>query len=315
MPNMDINYSIIIPHYNIPDLLMRCIKSIPVREDVQVIVVDDCSPDAETYLERYPELSRPYLEFYSTEKGGSAGRARNVGLQHAKGKWLVFADADDFFGDSISDILDLCIDRTEDILYFDFDVVYNNDISHKAKRESWLKYLLDQYKETGNSLDIRMRSYVVWAKMFKRLFVEENSIRFDEIRYSNDCVFSTKAGMYSSNVAFVDRLLYILTESDDSLTSKRHVNRKSMEIRLDTELRVLSIWKKCSYDTPYKPYRFYLNNLFDISPLATYSYIKRIMHEDNKTAKDMLFILGQSRALFSKVVLYLLYSASLGFRL
>ena len=35
-------YSIIIPHYNIPDLLRRCLESIPQRDDVQVIVVDDC---------------------------------------------------------------------------------------------------------------------------------------------------------------------------------------------------------------------------------------------------------------------------------
>ncbi|MBQ5474281.1 MAG: glycosyltransferase, partial [Lachnospiraceae bacterium] len=54
-------FSIIIPHYNIPDLLMRCLKSIPVSEDIQVIVVDDNSTDADTYLERFPELSRPYL--------------------------------------------------------------------------------------------------------------------------------------------------------------------------------------------------------------------------------------------------------------
>lgn len=43
------SFSIIIPHYDIPDLLMRCLKSIPVSEDIQVIVVDDNSSDADTY--------------------------------------------------------------------------------------------------------------------------------------------------------------------------------------------------------------------------------------------------------------------------
>ena len=62
-------FSIIIPHKNIPDLLMRCLKSIPVSEDIQVIVVDDNSADADTYLDNYPELSRPYLEFIRTTKG------------------------------------------------------------------------------------------------------------------------------------------------------------------------------------------------------------------------------------------------------
>ena len=78
-------FSIIIPHKEIPDLLMRCLRSIPVSEDIQVIVVDDNSADADTYLDTYPELSRPYLEFIRTKTGGGAGYARNVGLDHAKG--------------------------------------------------------------------------------------------------------------------------------------------------------------------------------------------------------------------------------------
>ena len=54
--------SIIIPHKDIPDLLMRCLRSIPVSEDILVIVVDDNSADADTYLDRYPELSRPLFK-------------------------------------------------------------------------------------------------------------------------------------------------------------------------------------------------------------------------------------------------------------
>jgi len=55
-------FSIIIPHKEIPDLLMRCLRSIPVSEDIQVIVVDDNSADADTYLDRYPELSCPLFK-------------------------------------------------------------------------------------------------------------------------------------------------------------------------------------------------------------------------------------------------------------
>ena len=52
--NMDVKYSIIIPHYNNPELLMRCLKSIPVSEDIQVIVVDDNSPNADTAQRQTP---------------------------------------------------------------------------------------------------------------------------------------------------------------------------------------------------------------------------------------------------------------------
>ena len=103
MKTMTPSFSIIIPHKEIPDLLLRCLKSIPVSEDIQVIVVDDSSADADTYLDRYPDLSRPYLEFIRTTKGGGAGYARNVALGHAEGRWILFADADDFFVDDLNE--------------------------------------------------------------------------------------------------------------------------------------------------------------------------------------------------------------------
>lgn len=91
------NFTIIVPHYNTPQLLERCIASIPGREDVQIIVVDDCSFDTSELCETFEKLKlRHNFELYRTPQGGSAGRARNIGLDHAKGKWLIFADADDF---------------------------------------------------------------------------------------------------------------------------------------------------------------------------------------------------------------------------
>jgi hypothetical protein len=52
------SFSIIIPHFNIPDLQMRCLKSIPISKDIQVIVVDDNNLGLDTYLHNYPVLLR-----------------------------------------------------------------------------------------------------------------------------------------------------------------------------------------------------------------------------------------------------------------
>lgn len=89
----EINYSIIIPHKNSTVLLERCLKSIPCRKDVQVIVVDDNSENQE-------ELNAVVGGFSQVEliltQGGGAGHARNEGLKYIRGKWVLFADADDF---------------------------------------------------------------------------------------------------------------------------------------------------------------------------------------------------------------------------
>ena len=49
-----IKYSIIIPHYDIPDLLLRCVKSIPEHKDIQIIIVDDNSPNAKNRIAQFP---------------------------------------------------------------------------------------------------------------------------------------------------------------------------------------------------------------------------------------------------------------------
>ena len=218
-------YSIIIPHYNCPDLLTRCLDSIPVREDIQVLVIDDCSPGADKYKELYPALSRPYLEFYNTPFGGSAGRARNIGLDHAKGKWIVCVDADDLLVPEAAEILDACKDRTEDIIFLNYSVVKSDDLSTPGKR-SWYRDYFKQYVVDGKEDNLRYRFDSLAGKLISRRLISEHGIRFDETRYSNDAGFSLKCGTYAKTVAVIDKVLYIVAERDGSLAASQFSGAK-----------------------------------------------------------------------------------------
>ena len=112
----NINYSIIIPHKNIPQLLQRCLDSIPIRDDVQVIVVDDNSDTDKANFDNFPKQKGKNYEYYLTKEGKGAGYARNVGLEHAKGKWVMFSDADDYFLPSFDNILNENQTSNADIL-------------------------------------------------------------------------------------------------------------------------------------------------------------------------------------------------------
>ena len=212
-------FCIIIPHKGIPDLLMRCLKSIPVSEDIQVIVVDDNSADADTYLERYSELSRPYLEFVRTTKGGGAGYARNVGLDRAKGKWILFADADDFFVEDMYDIICSYADSEADVIYFKNKSVLSDNISIKANRSSYVNGNIDQYLSDGDEWPIRANMYGPVCKMIKRSLLEKHHIRFDEIKCYEDNYCSLLIGYYAGTIKAVDKVLYVVTSRPDSLTA------------------------------------------------------------------------------------------------
>ena len=219
MTSVSPTFSIIIPHKDIPDLLMRCLRSIPMSEDIQVIVVDDNSTDADSYLDKYPELSRPYLEFVRTTKGGGAGYARNVGLDRAKGKWILFADADDFFVEDMYDIICSYADSEADVIYFKNKAVLSDDISIKSNRSSYVNKNIDQYLSDGVEWPIRTKMYVPWGKIIKRSLIVKHNIRFDEVVYSNDMYFSLLIGYYAENIRAVDRVLYVCTFRSNSLAA------------------------------------------------------------------------------------------------
>ena len=113
-----INYSIIIPHKNTPELLQYCLDSIPVRDDVQVIVVDDNSDVNIVDFEHFPQWEGKDYEVYPTKEGKGAGYARNIGLEHARGKWILFVDADDFLLSSMGEVFDAEKDTDADIVFF-----------------------------------------------------------------------------------------------------------------------------------------------------------------------------------------------------
>ena len=230
-------FSIIIPHKEIPDLLMRCLRSIPVSEDIQVIVVDDNSAGADTYLDKYPELSRPYLEFIRTTKGGGAGYARNVGLEHAKGKWILFADADDFFVDDMYDIICSYVDSEADVIYFKNKAVLSDDISIKSDRSSFINQTINQYLADVDEWPIRFKLPVPWGKMIKGSLVGKHNIRFDEVVYSNDVYFSLLVGYYAEKIVVADRAIYILTCRSNSLAADFCSKPGELEMRAEVAFR------------------------------------------------------------------------------
>ena len=211
-----INYSIIIPHYNIPDLLARCLRSIPERDDVQVIVVDDNSPGHDNYKEQIPELSRRNVEFYTTLEGLGAGHARNVGLSHAVGKWLVFADSDDFFVDNLSDIFDKYVNNPNDIIYFNTKVCDCYDTT-KVFSTKGKEHIFQKYYDTDNDLYLRVCYTEPWGKLMKHSVVTDNNIAFQETKAHNDLLFAVKAGLAAEKVQAVDRPLYWYVIREGSL--------------------------------------------------------------------------------------------------
>lgn len=231
-------YTIVIPHHEIPQLLKRCVESIPERDDIQIIVVDDNSKDNEKYLDMYPFLRRKNLEYYPTKEGKGAGYARNVGLDHAKGKWLLFCDSDDLFTEGLSDILDDMYESPNDITFFNVETAYSDDISKKWDEFKMTQRLFDQYEKTGDMTCVKLYYSQPWGKIIRRKIAEDNNIRFDELKLCNDWWFCVQVAFLAKTVAIDYRYLYIYTHRRGSLSYKCFADKEDALIRLDVMERV-----------------------------------------------------------------------------
>ena len=231
-------YSIVIPHYNIPQLLQRCLETIPVRDDIQVIVVDNNSNTENRIAARKACDQFPQVEYIQDEVGNGAGHARNIGLEHVKGEWLIFSDADDFFYTSYWQYIDKYIDATSaDIIYFRSICVDSKTLEKSDGGKNSCDKLVCNYlsmkKDAENEL--RLLHTVPWSKVFKAEFVIREHIIFDETQTANDVMFSILTGSMAKKIEAYDNFMYVITIRNGSLTTLR--DQSSMRCRYEVRLR------------------------------------------------------------------------------
>lgn len=224
MEKTDKIYSFIIPHHNCPNLLYRLLDTIPQRDDIEIIVVDDNS-DAD----KVPVITRSDVQLIlipaSESKG--AGHARNVGLDHATGKWLLFADSDDYYEDGFLDKLDACIlDDAVDIVFFSAHMNYIPGATASCS-PNVLDLAIQRFKSSKEKLrDIRrlvMSTNVPWNKMYNRDFILRNGVRYEEIPKGNDAWFVVYAGSKATSVKVLDDRLYYYVHNPNGITNSKRV--------------------------------------------------------------------------------------------
>lgn len=93
-------FSVVIPAYNASRYLAATLASIASQRGVnlEIIVVDDCSKDSTADLTRAWADTDPRIRYLKTPQncGGPAG-PRNLGIQHARGRWVALCDSDDLW--------------------------------------------------------------------------------------------------------------------------------------------------------------------------------------------------------------------------
>ena len=209
--------SIIIPVYQAESYLESCIDSVLRQsfKDFELILINDGSTDGSgSICDFYQQKDKKVRVFHQDNRGQSA--ARNKGIDHSSGRYIGFVDNDDILSPSMFEILIRNMEEVEaDISACSF--IQKNEVGEEQHNiHDFKKYTLSNIEGMKALLSRDKLDIYVWTKIYDKIFLDQNSIRFEEGKNDEDMLFNYKAFTFSKKSVFEDNPLYLYNHRDHS---------------------------------------------------------------------------------------------------
>ncbi|CDD52352.1 uncharacterized protein BN800_00632 [Bacteroides sp. CAG:875] len=198
--------SIIIPVYNTEKYIYRCLISCLKEQDItpeeyEIIVVNDCTPDNSMSIVK--DISNQYPQVRIIQMPCNSGQpaARNAGLNEAQGEYIFFLDSDDWIHPHVlQSMYTYASTHQLDLMPFGFI------LSHEFDDEKYCAvYNNSQEIMTGQSYCLTQKIFLLvpWAALYRREWMLENKLKFNEIiRYHEDEEFTPRAYFMAKRVSY-----------------------------------------------------------------------------------------------------------------
>lgn len=199
--------SAILPVYNVEKYICPCIESIYRQgldeNDFEIILVNDGTKDNSMGVITDIIRQHSNIIVLNQENQGQAA-ARNNGLSHAQGKYVIMIDSDDLLIDNTLDtLLDKAQTHDPDLTIGDFLELHDEEISNL--QFSSPKELIVQEK-TGNELLLELNPHhcYIWRIIYKREFLTKNNIQFtpgityEDVPYVHECYIKANKCLMTS---------------------------------------------------------------------------------------------------------------------
>ena len=215
--------SVVIPMYNCEQFVPGLFKMFSEQSftDFEVIcVIDGATDGTEEKVKKFCETDKRFR--YVVRENGGAGAARNTGLDEAKGKYILWADADDLYDGKLLEKMYYSAEtyNTEMVIVqcstFDYDT--DTELSVKGYDDTKLKpgicYLRDDVKDLWCSVGVRITN-----KLFLKDFLVSNKLCFTKTHIAEDLFLSF------ATLSIVKRLSVV---NEELIKVRRHINKESI---------------------------------------------------------------------------------------
>ena len=207
--------TILVPVYNAENYLDDCLTTIlnQTLEEIEIICVNDGSTDGSLALLNQYEAKTTKIRVIDQQNQG-AGAARNAGLAVAAGEYLSFLDADDFYEPDMLEKSYLAAKKEEaDVCVFYADLF--DDVTKTYKPCTWAfrrEYfrpgeVFDPKKAPNNDYVFQMFNGWAWDKLFRREFILEKNLEYQNLRTTNDMYFVFMALAKADRIVTLDECL------------------------------------------------------------------------------------------------------------
>ena len=205
--------SCIIPIYNCESVLRRALDSLVGQsfKDWEALCVDDASDDkSASIIECYCRRDERF-KIIRQECNMGAAKARNTGLNMAKGEYVIFLDSDDMF---YSCLLETLVERAShskaDLVTFGYEIEYVDSIYGKKRGEietyhNYDKTVLGDRMIFSDLIRVKPCS---WDKFIRKQLLDDNGIMFQEIKTNDDILFSYSVACSAQKILFISDILY-----------------------------------------------------------------------------------------------------------
>ncbi len=215
--------SIIIPVYNGEKVLGRCLDSI-LNQDYpafEVILVDDGSRDGSySLMQEYTKRDTRITAIH--KENGGVSSARNRGLDAASGKYIRFADADDWLPmESVKLMVREIEETAADLVIGDFYRVVDNNVSQKGSIEKGGVITCQEYADEMMVRPADLYYGVLWNKLYRKDLIDRDRLRMDEnISYSEDMIFNLEYLLHADTIAVLKAPVYYYIHTKGSLVDQ-----------------------------------------------------------------------------------------------
>ena len=227
--------SVILPVFQVEKYIESCLSSIGYQDysgAIECLIVDDCGNDAsmaivQSFLDNYKGSVLFRILRHDCNKGLSA--ARNTGIRHSSGDYILFVDSDDSLP---LDALNSLAEPLQSERY-DFVVGKCKALSHKngeiitlGVTDSLPDRTVLYGQDILDSFFCRKFSITVWNKLIKASFIKDNNLLFYEGIVFEDDLWSFQSSVVAQSLCVVDKITYYYTVREDSITTSTMLQRR-----------------------------------------------------------------------------------------